>query len=68
MLQLKPGDPRDNAISISMDELRAEVPIGHLSVVIADARIAAGPVASRVIARSLWAGEPYVLQVRYSRC
>ncbi len=63
LLQLQPGDPRDDDISTSMNELVAEVPVGHVSVVLADARIAAGSMATRVVARSLWAGEPYVLQV-----
>ncbi len=63
LLQLQPGDPRDDDIFTSMNELVAEVPVSHVSVVLADARIAAGPVTTRVIARSLWAGEPYVLQV-----
>ncbi len=63
MLQLQPGDPRDDDILVSMNELVNGAPVGHISLVLADARIAAGPVATRVIARSLWAGEPYVLQV-----
>ncbi len=63
MLQLQPGDPRDDDILVSMNELVNRAPVGHISLVLADARIAAGPVATRVIARSLWAGEPYVLQV-----
>ncbi len=63
LLQLQPGDLNDGAISSSMNELTAEVPLGRVSVIVADARCAAGPIATRVIARSLWTGEPYVLQV-----
>jgi [Skp1-protein]-hydroxyproline N-acetylglucosaminyltransferase len=55
------GPPLDVALAADMD--RGSQWGGKVTILSADSSSAAGPVPARAVARSLWQGEPYVLQV-----